>query len=241
MTEVARSPMFSTRVPKYLWGEAILTSAYLINRLPSCALKFETPRQALIKIFPHARVLSSNLPFKFFGCSTFVYVYPQNMSKLYPRSIKCVFIGCSANKKGYKCFCLTRRVFEIMDVTFFKQNPYFSKHKIQGENKKELPLWSGHSLLEQPQALESIIMSNSSLLSTELLLSSLCVYVPDFNSHSFEPNIPSSSMSNPISETRELYVYTRRKRQSQGEIETLTHLTPIHECELDLMIVGTST
>ena len=72
--------MFSTRVPKYLWGEAILTFAYLIDKLPSC-------------------ILSSNLPFKTFGFSTFVQVYPQNMSKL-PRSIKCVFISYSTNKKG---------------------------------------------------------------------------------------------------------------------------------------------
>ena len=113
------------------------SSAYLINRLSSCVLKFETPRQALIKIFPHARVLSSDLPFKIFYCSTFVHVCPINKSKLDPRSIKCVFIGYSTNKKGYKCFCPnTWRVFETMNVTFFEQNPYFSKPEIQGENKK---------------------------------------------------------------------------------------------------------
>ena len=33
--EVARSLMFSTNVPKFFWGEAVLTAAYLINRMPS--------------------------------------------------------------------------------------------------------------------------------------------------------------------------------------------------------------
>ena len=127
--------MFSIWVPKYLWGEAILTSTYLIylwgeailtstyliNWLPSRVLKFETPFQTLIKIFPHV-VLSFYIPFKIFGCSTFVHVYPQNKSKLDPRSIKCVFIGYFANKKGYKCLCPnTWRVFETMDLTFFFQ------------------------------------------------------------------------------------------------------------------------
>ena len=47
-------------------------------------------------------------------------------------------------------------------------------------------------------------------------------------------------MSNPSSETRELQVYAKRKRQSQGEIETLAHLTPVQESE-DPMTAGTST
>ena len=33
--EVARSLMFSTHVLKHFWGEAILATTYLINRMPS--------------------------------------------------------------------------------------------------------------------------------------------------------------------------------------------------------------
>ena len=35
LLEVARSLMFSTYVPKHSQGEAVLTVAYLINRMPS--------------------------------------------------------------------------------------------------------------------------------------------------------------------------------------------------------------
>ncbi|RVX00860.1 Retrovirus-related Pol polyprotein from transposon TNT 1-94 [Vitis vinifera] len=35
LLEVARSLMFSMNVPKLFWGQAILTAAYLINRMPS--------------------------------------------------------------------------------------------------------------------------------------------------------------------------------------------------------------
>ncbi|RVW63312.1 Retrovirus-related Pol polyprotein from transposon TNT 1-94 [Vitis vinifera] len=35
LSEVARSLMFSMNVPKLFWGQAVLTAAYLINRMPS--------------------------------------------------------------------------------------------------------------------------------------------------------------------------------------------------------------
>ena len=41
--EVARSIMFQMNVPKYLWSEAVLTAAYLINRMPSRILGLKSP------------------------------------------------------------------------------------------------------------------------------------------------------------------------------------------------------
>lgn len=49
LVEVVRSLMITTNVPVYLWGEAVLTAAYLINRMPSSVLNFETP----ISCLPH--------------------------------------------------------------------------------------------------------------------------------------------------------------------------------------------
>ncbi|RVW12523.1 Retrovirus-related Pol polyprotein from transposon TNT 1-94 [Vitis vinifera] len=66
LLEVARCLMFSSNVPNYFWGEAILTATYLINP-------------------------SSDLPLKVFGCTAFVHVYPQNRSKFAPRANKCIF------------------------------------------------------------------------------------------------------------------------------------------------------
>ena len=91
--------MFSTNVPKLFWGEAVLTAAYLINRMPSRVLKFQTPCQSLLKSFPTTRLISI-VPPKIFGCSVFVHINQQHRSKLDPRSLKCIFLGYSANKKG---------------------------------------------------------------------------------------------------------------------------------------------
>ena len=51
LLEVARSIMFTSQVPQYLWGEAILTATYLINRMPSRVLKFRTPCEVLLSLF----------------------------------------------------------------------------------------------------------------------------------------------------------------------------------------------
>ncbi|CAH9070987.1 unnamed protein product [Cuscuta europaea] len=38
LLEVTRAIMFSAKIPKYLWGEAVLHATYLINRMPSKTL-----------------------------------------------------------------------------------------------------------------------------------------------------------------------------------------------------------
>ena len=67
----------------------------------------------------------------------------HNRSKLDPMAIKCIFIGYSSNQKGYKCYSpITRHFYNSMDVTFFEQEPFYTKTNIQGGNfSKEYQLW----------------------------------------------------------------------------------------------------
>lgn len=137
LLEVARSLMFSSNLPKHFWGDAILTSAYLINRMPSRVLKFQSPHQVLLQHYPHSTFLSSPIPLKSFGCTAFVHIPPQFRSKLDPQSIKCIFLGYSPNQKGYKCYSpTTKRIYNSMDVTFFESQPFYH-YEIQGEIRQE--------------------------------------------------------------------------------------------------------
>ena len=63
--------MFYMNIPKYLWGDAILTASYLINWMPTRVLQYITPLDCLKKEFPGSRI-NSNLPLKNFGHTVFV-------------------------------------------------------------------------------------------------------------------------------------------------------------------------
>ena len=167
LLEVARCLMFSSNVPNYFWGEAILTATYLINRMPSRVLTFQSPRQLFLKQFPHTHAASSDLPLKVFGCTAFVHVYPQNRSKFAPRANKCIFLGYSPTQKGYKCYSPTnKRFYTTMDVSFFEHVFFYPKSHVQGESMNEHQVWE--SRLEGVPSFHSESPNPSQFAPTEL-------------------------------------------------------------------------
>lgn len=123
--EVARALLFQSHVPKRFLGEVVLTTTYLINRMPPRVLNYNTTMDTLLSVYPHSHLVS-NIPLKLFGCTTFVHIYPHNCNKLDARAIRCIILGYSSNKRGYKCFSpVTQKLYHTMDVTFFEHQPYF--------------------------------------------------------------------------------------------------------------------
>ena len=130
--------MFTMNVPKAYWGDAVLSAAYLINRMPLKTLGFKS----LLEILHGTN--SYTIPPKVFGCVCFVH---RSVGKLDPRALKCVFVGYSVTQKGYKCYHPpTRKFFVSMDVTFRELQPYLSPYQspLQGENKEEEATPSTH-------------------------------------------------------------------------------------------------
>jgi hypothetical protein len=88
------------------------------------------PLQVLDNKSPAMLLLNSNefvVPLKVFGCVCFVHDYRNDIRKLDPRAIKCVFVGYSPTKKCYRCWCLSEhRFFTSMDVTFRE----YDQHRI---------------------------------------------------------------------------------------------------------------
>jgi Reverse transcriptase (RNA-dependent DNA polymerase) len=121
LLEVTRNMMMSMNVPKYLWGQAVLTATYLINRMPSRVLNWKSPIEML------KGKNEDVLPLKTFGYVCFVQDNRPNVEKLDPKAVKCVFVGYLAIQKGYVCWSpIERRLFVSMDVTFRELEPYYS-------------------------------------------------------------------------------------------------------------------
>ena len=112
LLEVSRSIMFTSNVPKHSWGEAFLTTAYLINRMPCRTLNYQSPCQVLLQSYPNSKLISS-IPIKVFGCTAFVHIHSQHCSKLDAKAVKCLFLGNSPSQKGYKFSLLFNGKFTI--------------------------------------------------------------------------------------------------------------------------------
>ena len=120
-------------MPLSYWGEALTTAAYLINRVPSSSIDFQTPFQALSKMVVSPTI--PNLPPHVFGCVVFVHLYQHQRNKLTPRALRCIFLGYAMNQKGYRYYHpLTKRMFITVDVVFHEDTMYFSSEsELQGE------------------------------------------------------------------------------------------------------------
>ncbi|TYJ99589.1 Beta-galactosidase [Cucumis melo var. makuwa] len=137
LVEVARSLMLSTSLPSYLWGDAILTAAHLINRMSSRILHLQTPLDCLKESYPSTRHVSEVL-LRVFGCTAYVHNFGPNQTKFTPRAQACVFVGYPLDHRGYKCFHPpSRKYFVTMDITLCENRPYFPVSHLQGEGVSE--------------------------------------------------------------------------------------------------------
>ncbi|KAJ9539533.1 hypothetical protein OSB04_032266 [Centaurea solstitialis] len=139
LLEVARALLFQMTVLKPFWADAIATACFLINRMPSAVLHGEIPMSILV-----ADQRLFLIEPKIFGCSCFVRDTLPHLSKLDPKTLKCVFLGYSRLQKGYRCFSLVLNRYIISrDVTFTEEVPFYPVSTCRDqENQDDLLIYS---------------------------------------------------------------------------------------------------
>ncbi|KAL3695354.1 hypothetical protein R1sor_009430 [Riccia sorocarpa] len=113
LLEKMRSLMISCDAPKPLWAEAILTSNYLINVIPTRANSGVAPDTLYFKKRPNLAHL------RLFGCRAYAHVPAIERSKLDSKTRLCMMLGYDSASKAYRLFDpLTGKIRISRDVKF---------------------------------------------------------------------------------------------------------------------------
>ena len=125
LVECARCMLEHAGMSNAYWGEAVTTSAFLRNRLPTRAQDLhKSPYEEWTKKKP----MLANL--KVFGCHAYVHVPKEKRSKLDPRASLCRFLGYSEHEKAYRFEELsTGRVVVSRDAQFMEDTFDNGKHE----------------------------------------------------------------------------------------------------------------
>ena len=109
----AHALLFEPNLPKKFWGESVLATIHLINRIPNKLLSGKTPYEILYNKAPaydHLRVFST---------LCFAKNHLSYKDKFTSRSQKCFFVGYPLGQKGWRPYDLeTQKFFVSRDVIF---------------------------------------------------------------------------------------------------------------------------
>ena len=115
LKDMMRSMMSRCNLPDFLWGDALKTALYILNRVPSKSVP-KTPFELWTGRKPslnHLRV---------WGCPAEVKIYNPFETKLDPKTSRCFFIGYPDRAKGYRFYCPGRgnKIVESMHAKFLE-------------------------------------------------------------------------------------------------------------------------
>ena len=114
LKDMVRSMISHSTLPESLWGEAIKTAVYILNRVPSKAVA-KTPYELWTSKKPSIRHLHV------WGCPAEARPYKPNEKKLDSRTVSCYFVGYSERSRGFKFYDpSTRSFFETSNAKFIE-------------------------------------------------------------------------------------------------------------------------
>ena len=114
LKDMVRSMISHSNLPISLWGEALKTAAYILNRVPTKATA-KTPYELWTGKKPSIKHLH------IWGCPAEARPYRPHEKKLDLRTVSCYFIGYSERSRGYKFYDpTTKSIFETGNARFFE-------------------------------------------------------------------------------------------------------------------------
>ena len=93
--ERARAMLYGSKLPKFLWAEAMAAVTYLYNRSLSPVDSTKTPYELLFNVKPNVANLRA------YGCVTYMYNFDVSRTKLDNRAIRGVLVGYDLKSSSY--------------------------------------------------------------------------------------------------------------------------------------------
>ena len=113
LKEMMNAMLLSSGLPQNMWGEAILSSNYLLNRVPR-KKQDKTPYELWKGRRPSYKYL------KVWGCLAKVAIPAPKRIKIGPRTVDCIFIGYAHNSVAYRFLVYNSEISDIHKNTIME-------------------------------------------------------------------------------------------------------------------------
>lgn len=115
--EKVRCMLIDSGVAKEFWAEAVMTAAYIINRVPCKGSGDKSPEEIWSGQKPNMKWL------KVFGCKAYAQVPAVKRKKLDDKSTECIFVGYSSDSKTYRLYDVREKmIITSRDVIFIESS-----------------------------------------------------------------------------------------------------------------------
>ena len=114
LKEIMNAMLISSGLPDNMWGEAVLTACFILNRVPHKKLD-QTPYELWKGYAPNLNYL------KVWGCLAKVALPSHKRTNIGPKTFDVVFIGYAQNSAAYRFLSLSdHSISEYRDAEFFE-------------------------------------------------------------------------------------------------------------------------
>ncbi|GJX02619.1 zinc finger, CCHC-type containing protein [Tanacetum coccineum] len=127
LKEMDNSMLSYSGLSQGLWGEALLTACYLLNRVPNKRNRV-TPYELWTKKKPNLNYL------RVWGCRAVVRLPDPKLKTLGERGIKCIFVGYAEHSKAFRFYVIEPNDSVAINSIIESRDAIFDEHKKEAIN-----------------------------------------------------------------------------------------------------------